>query len=127
MYSFTNMFHDLRCDFKRYCDFQGLGDKISSFEKTKVLLKSPSLFAIIVYRFGFWIKSYYKEKKKSPAKYLLEFIYYLGRYLSVILLKILISNSSVIGSGLYLSNKESWPRGPGFGYPQRGFALLAVN
>ena len=24
-------------------------------------------------------------------------------------------------------SKESWPRGPGFGLPQRGFALLAVH
>ena len=99
------MIHDLKCDFQRYCDFQGLGDKISSFDKIKVLLKSPGFFVIIVYRFGFWINSHYKEKKKCPAKYLLEFICYLGRYLSVILLKILISNSSVIGPGLYLSNK----------------------
>ena len=102
---FKKMFHDLKCDFKRYCEFNELGNKPSSFEKIKVLLKSPSFFAIIVYRFGFWINSHYKEKKKSPAKCLLKFIYYLGKYLSVILLKISISNSSVIGSGLYLSNK----------------------
>jgi hypothetical protein len=24
-------------------------------------------------------------------------------------------------------SKESWPKGPGFGYPQRGFALLAIH
>jgi hypothetical protein len=24
-------------------------------------------------------------------------------------------------------SKESWPGGPGFGYPQRGFALLKVH
>jgi hypothetical protein len=24
-------------------------------------------------------------------------------------------------------NKESWPKGPGFGYPQRRFALLEVH
>ena len=104
MYSLKNMFHDLKCDFKRYCEFDGIGDKISSFDKIKILLKSPGFFAIIVFRFGFWINSHYKDKK-SPAKYLLKFIYYLGRYLSVILLKILISKSSVIGPGLYLSNK----------------------
>jgi len=23
--------------------------------------------------------------------------------------------------------KESWPKGPGFGYPQMGFALLKVH
>ena len=105
MYSFTKMIHDLNCDFQRYCDFHELGDKVSSFDKIKVLLKSPSFFAIVVYRFGFWINSHYKEKKKSPAKYLLEFICYLGRYLSVILLKISILKTSEIGHGLYLSNK----------------------
>ena len=51
MYSLTNMFHDLKCDFKRYCEFNELGDKPSLFEKTKVLLKSPGFFAIIVFRF----------------------------------------------------------------------------
>jgi aldehyde:ferredoxin oxidoreductase len=25
------------------------------------------------------------------------------------------------------ASKESWPKGPGFGYPQRGFALLAIH
>jgi len=24
-------------------------------------------------------------------------------------------------------SKESWPKGPGFGYPQRGFALLKIH
>jgi len=27
---------------------------------------------------------------------------------------------------MYPTSKESWPKGPSFGYPQRGFALLQV-
>jgi len=35
--------------------------------------------------------------------------------------------AAMAGTGESYRSKESWPRGPGFGYPQREFALLKVH
>jgi len=99
------MLNNLKCDFNRYSNFHSPGTKLSVWGKILVLIKSPSFFAIAIHRFGFWVDAHYKYDKNQLIKYTLKFFYRLGVFLSIIFLKIEISEASDIGPGLYLSNK----------------------
>ena len=103
-YSTNKMFSDIRCDFKRYSEHCGYHGSLTFWEIINILMKSPAFFAILVYRFGFWCNYKILHKNNKIIRYPLNFIYYIGLYLSVILFKIDIDGSSEIGEGLFLSN-----------------------
>ncbi len=105
MYTTRKLFDDLKCDFKKYIEFYQVKDRHPFLQKTITLLKSKTIFAIAVHRFGFLINTRFKNNKNNPVKFALKFYYHLGRFLSVVFSKVLILESSEIGSGLFLDSK----------------------
>jgi serine O-acetyltransferase len=104
MYTIKKMYSDLGHDFSRYRDYSGCKTGFKYIKNIYILLKSPSFFAIINHRFGFWINSHFFGQK-SIFKHFLKLFYFIGKYLSVCISKIDIDVSSEIGEGLFLSNR----------------------
>lgn len=99
------MYHDLQCDFNRYIDFHGYKDNLTVWKKIYVFFNSPGFFAIAIYRFGFLTNDRINTNKKCLVWYVLNLIYLVGRFLSVVLFKVGIYEGAEIEPGLFISNK----------------------
>lgn len=108
-YPLIKMVRDLKCDFERYADYHGHKSPISLWRVIRILGKSPSFFAVMIYRFGYWVNVRYRYKGKGRiSKYffgLLFILFLLARHLSVIFFKVEIWENIEIGPGLFLSNR----------------------
>jgi len=92
-------------DLERYCDSLGYGSTPGWFGKLYVIFKSPGYWAVVHYRFGFWVNKHYGESYRNPLKILLKMLYFAAKQVIVCLTKIDIMVTSDIGPGLFLSNK----------------------
>lgn len=104
MYTIKKMYSDLLCDFSRYQNYSDCKTGFKFINNILIIFKSPSFFAIINHRFGFWVNSHFTGHK-TIFKHFLKFFYFIGKFLSVCISKIDIDVSSNIGEGLFLSNK----------------------
>lgn len=97
--------NNLKKDFIRYSEWFGYGISPSIFQTIIVLLKSPSYFAIIVHRYGYWVNTYFGTGYKNPLKIILKIFYFILKQLVVYTSKVEILVTADIGPGLFLSNK----------------------
>jgi len=98
------MLASLRQDLQRYCVFFGYKEA-GYFECIRVILKSPAYWAIIHFRLGYWINTFFGPGYRNPLKIFCKTLYFLSKQVIVWLIKIDILVTSDIGSGLFLSNK----------------------
>lgn len=99
------MFNNLQCDFQRYCEWWGYRAHPGLVRTLIVFWKSPSYWAIIVHRFGFWVNAYFKAGYRNPFKFIFKIFYFLAKQLIVYFAKVEILITADIGPGLFLSNK----------------------
>lgn len=102
-YKLNDLINDLSLDLKRYCAMTIPNKEPSVFDKMLVILHSPTLFVILNHRVGFLVDNLYE--RNYLLHYLLKFFYYIGRYISVVLLKIEIDEATKIGGGFFIANK----------------------
>ena len=99
------MFSTLRRDFQRYCESFGYSSKCNVSKKILVLCKSPGYWAIMHFRFGFWVNNFFGAGYKNPVKIVLKIIYFVAKQIVVYFSKIDVLVTADIGPGLFLSNK----------------------
>lgn len=95
---------DLQQDFRRYCQYFNYPGDVSFWNKLMVFSKSPAYWAIINHRFGHWANHRFPNKM-HPAGLASKCLYSMGKFLSVVLVKIEILSALEAGPGLFLSNK----------------------
>jgi serine O-acetyltransferase len=95
--AFATMRHDLR----RFFALDGSGEDPGLFEKLRILVDTPGLHAVLVYRFGSWI---HRSIRFRPLRYPLKLAYYVLQKMCVILWGIFIDVRARIGPGLYIGH-----------------------
>ena len=113
IYSLNKLISDLKCDFRRYYSYCGYHSKITLWRFIRVLLKNPIIFSIVVHRYGFWVNTKFNKNGFTFLHYVFGIFYYIAVYLSAVLFKVEIEGTSIIGPGLFLSNK--------------GYIIIGVN
>lgn len=90
-------------DLTRYCIERGCGKSPSIGSYFITLFSSPSFWAVVHHRFGFWINSF-SGGYKNPIKFIFKSFYFVLKYFVVCFFKVEILSTSDIGPGIYLSN-----------------------
>lgn len=92
-------------DIKRYI-YLNLGDKRYSYiGKLLLVFRKPSIFAIAVHRYGYWVQDKYPSRKHKPIRVMLNSLYYLGKKICMFRGKYDILDTTPIGPGFVLSDK----------------------
>lgn len=92
-------------DIERYVHVHHLRFADSIISKLFLIIAKPSLFAICVHRYGYWVQSNYLSKNKKIVRVLLNIPYHIGRKLCMIRGKFEILDTTPIGPGLVISDK----------------------
>jgi serine acetyltransferase len=100
------LFSFLRKDLERYRRQFSCRSSLNPLYTLWVIVNSPGLFAVAVYRYGNWVYSSDRNAKQNIlTQFLLRLIYHVGSCLSVYIAKVHIAPDCTIGPGLYVSNK----------------------
>jgi len=98
------MLASLSKDLQRYCESSG-HNNAGFFERVRVIAISPAYWAIVHFRFGHWVNTFFGTGYRNPLKIFFKALYFLSKQVVVWLIKIDILVTSDIGPGLFLSNK----------------------
>lgn len=96
------MFATIKADISRYARIRP-----SSVWLTAAwwIIREPGLFAVVVYRYGFWINKRYGSYGQRFVRYFFRIFYLFGHRLSIYRCKIDILEATDIGPGLRLDNQ----------------------
>ncbi len=103
------MFDLVRRDMRRYFALDGAGERSSVLTKLRILIDSPGLHAIAVYRFGSWVK---RKVKFKLLRYPLNIAYFILDKIVIICWGIHIDQRAEIGGGLYIGHFSGVLIGP---------------
>jgi len=92
-------------DLQGYCEYLGYSSESGFLRNIIVLSKSPAFWAIVHFRFGFWVNNYFGDGYRNPIKLFFKIIYFVTKQFVVYFVKIEILITADIGPGLFLSNK----------------------
>jgi len=95
------MFATVRLDIRRYMQLDSRDGNPSLYKKLRIILESPGLQAVLVYRFGSWVQ---RAVHFPPIRYPLKLIYYILQKLCIIYWGIHIDVGAQIGGGLYIGH-----------------------
>lgn len=100
------LLNTLSADIDHYYKINNIYLALKPFSFLLILLPVNSLYSLAIYRFGTWINwKYGCYHTKSPVRALLKFLYWIGKYASVVFQKIQIEEDAQLGSGVWLSNR----------------------
>ena len=103
------MFDLIRKDIGRYFSLEGKNGQPGLLQKLRILVDSPGLHGILIYRYGSWLNRRIRFKLlRLPLK----FLYVLLDRLCVILWGIHIDEGAEIGPGLYIGHPGGIMIGP---------------
>ena len=98
------MLNAIASDMDRYLNMTGRKYCLSFMKKIHILLFAYGLHAIMVYRFGSYLKSIHFKLFLLPVKALLFVVYYSLSFAVKKLYGIYISENAIIGKGLYIGH-----------------------
>jgi serine O-acetyltransferase len=90
-------------DYKRYKQIYETKQPGTTSSFRSACSISPTLFSIVVYRYGYWLEQTYS--RKTIMRYLFKAIYQSGAYLSVVFAKTWIPYWNQIGPGLFIGRR----------------------
>lgn len=96
---------DLFADVDRYVLLKKSKVASTTIEKLLLVLTSPSLFAIAVHRYGYWVITHFSEDRQKYMRIFLNTFYHLSRKICMIRGKFDILDTTPIGPGFVLSDK----------------------
>lgn len=96
------MFSLLKHDIERYI---GRSATSAPVWAAWAVIRYPGLFAVAVYRFGYWINANFGTHERRFFRYFLKVFFYFLHRLSIYRAKIEITEATEIGPGLYLANE----------------------
>ena len=102
----NTIFQQIHSDALWYGQVQRTGLLLRPFLYFYSIVPINSLFSLTIHRFGFWVNHRFGATHKGIFfRAFLKSIYWLGKYLSVIFLKIEIDENAELGPAIWLSNK----------------------
>lgn len=103
------MFDLIRRDIDRYFCLEGKGGRPGLLEKLRILIDSPGLHGVLIYRYGSWLN---RRIRFRPLRLPLKLVYVLLDRLCAILWGIHIDEGAEIGPGLYVGHPGGILIGP---------------
>jgi len=91
-------------DIRFYSELNGYGNKPSLCRTALIVLENRGLWILLLHRFGFWVNSI-RTSYKNPLKFLLKFLYFMGKALGIWICKTDILVSTRVEGGVFVSNK----------------------
>lgn len=91
----------VRRDMQRYFGFRRSDKNLGLFEVIRVFLDEPGLQAVVVYRFGSWVR---RNLQFSLLRYPFKLLHYVLQKLMIICWGIYIDVGADIGGGLYIGH-----------------------
>ena len=95
------MFQLVHRDLQRYFALDGANGALTALGKLRIVLDTPGLHGVLVYRFGSWIE---REARKRILRLPLKVVYFLLDKLVIICWGIHIDRRAVIAGGLYIGH-----------------------
>jgi serine O-acetyltransferase len=95
------MFATIRRDIERYMQLDSRNGTPTFLEKLRILIDSPGLQAVLVYRFGAWVQ---RSFQFPLIRYPLKLIYYILQKFCIICWGIHIDAGARLGEGLYIGH-----------------------
>ncbi|MEW8418607.1 MAG: hypothetical protein AB2690_15295 [Candidatus Thiodiazotropha endolucinida] len=92
-------------DIDRYIEVVSNCQTYTSVGKWSLLLRRSSLFAIAVFRYGYWVQQKFPDKKHRLIRVMLNILYHIGRKVCMIWGKYEILETTPVGPGLVISDK----------------------
>jgi len=92
---------NIKADLRRFYIIEASKENPGIGKKLYVLFENPGLQALIVYRFGVWLKSL---KVLLPLRLVLEPVYWLLHWSLIVVAGIRINRNTRIGKGLYIGH-----------------------
>lgn len=90
-----------RRDFQRYSGYQRANGKVGLFQALRLFVDEPGLQAVMVYRFGSWVR---RRVRLRLFRIPLKLVHYVMHKMMIILWGIHIDSDADIGGGLYIGH-----------------------
>jgi len=98
------MMENIKADLDRYFKNNSRSLNPSVKKKIKIIGENYGIYAVFVYRFGYFIESIINDNKLNLIKHLLLGAYYMLNFLVIKMFDIRISRKAKIGKGLYITH-----------------------